>query len=417
MDGALTLSGSSATLAPLYSRFDINGLFEWRNGARLKSDDVAERGKTYANAGLQAEGIVNLEDHHLVLDGNSTSVGAARFEFVGDSTFEISEGSSYEHQSGTYFLNGSLTGDLVINRGTLIKSVDTGESQIRAYTDNSGLIHVQAGTLKMYYGGTCNGSYLGEPGTMLEFHNGHYFDGSSSIVADRVSFPEGGHTIQGVYDVTTSTGTGSWTVTFTDQADIVSFGSLFKIPSGTVDFDCLGMLHFDTLDISDGDGKANFNTGDPVEITDLIIGRGLIQGPSDIAINGSLTWNRGGEIKDAGTITAYGDVLVGPNGDRKLLDDTTFNNAATATFLGGVECRGSAVFNNLATGVVDLQADVEAISTVNNAGLIVKSAGTGTSQFRGVVTNTGTIEVQTGTLRFYTGLRRELHADGRSACA
>ena len=403
VDGTLTLNGSSATLAPLYSRFDINGPFEWRNSARLRSDDVADGGVTYANGGLQAEGIVSLEDHHLVLDGYSTSVGTARIEFVGDSTFEIRQGSSYEHQGGTYFLNGSSSGDYVINAGTLMKSGDTGDSQIRAYTDNSGLIHVQTGSLTLWYGGTCNGHYLGDPGTLLEFHHGYYFDGSSSIVADRVSFPEGGHTIQGTYDVTTSTTTGSWTVTFTDQADILNFGSSFHITFGTVNFDCPGTLQFDTLNISDGDGKAYFNTGNPVEITDLIIGKGLIQGPSDITISGSLTWNRGGEFRDAGAITTNGDVLVGPNGDRKLLDDTTFNNAATATFLGGVECSGSAVFNNLATGVVDLQADVQAISTVNNAGLIVKSAGTGTSQFRGVVTNAGTIEVQTGTLRFYTG--------------
>ncbi|UCE61926.1 MAG: hypothetical protein JSU63_09365, partial [Phycisphaerales bacterium] len=71
-----------------------------------------------------------------------------------------------------------------------------------------------------------------------------------------------------------------------------------------------------------------------------------------------LTWNASGHFSGPGTINANGDVLVGPGGGEKTLRDCVFNNAGTATLLGGFNMpHGTVVFNNLATGVIDIQAD------------------------------------------------------------
>ncbi|MFH1747890.1 MAG: S-layer family protein [Planctomycetota bacterium] len=406
VDGNLGLSGNGVALR-VDDRLDIGGLFEWTGSGQLTGPGV-----TYANGGAQISGIVYLYGHHLILDGASTSVGTGRVEFLGDSTFEIQPGSSYEHQGGTYFLNGN-TGDNFRNAGTLIKSVDPGASSIRMFTNNSGLIHVQTGTLKFYLYGSSSGDFLAEPGTTLEFVDGGFeFLSSSSVVADNVLFGTGGggwSNVRGTYDVASATTVSNGQVTFTDNANIISYGSSFYIPRGIVNFNAIigGPIQFDTLSIGPGatsDGIANFNSGDPVQITNLIIGPGAIQSTGDITLIGLTTWNAGGDFGGTGTVNANGDVLVGPSGDQKTLSNCTFNNAATATFLSGIN-RASSVFNNLATGVMDIQADVGVFNNsfsdpFNNAGTFVKSAGTGTATIRGAVTNTGTVEVQSGVLSF-----------------
>ncbi|UCG16914.1 MAG: S-layer family protein [Phycisphaerales bacterium] len=410
VDGDLGLSGTGTVLR-VDDRLDIGGLFEWTGSGVSSSAKLTGSGVTYANGGVQISENVDLEDHYLILDGNSTSVCDGRVGFPGTSVFEIRPGSTYEHQGGTYFLSGS-TGDSFVNGGTLIKSVNPGYSNIYVFTEKSGLIHVQTGALRFYLGGNSSGDFLGDLGTTFEFNGGHQFLPGSSIVADNVLFPQGGHTVRGTYDVTTATTNKATVLTFTSEADIISYGASFYILYGTVNFDAIvgGPIQFDTLSIgpgASGDGAANFSSGDPVQVTNLILGPGKIQGPGPITISGLTTWNAGGEFYGPGTINADGDVLVNPNGDQKVLRDCVFNNAGTATFLGGFNRPTPAVFNNLATGVVDIQFDGGAIlgyaQPLNNAGTIVKSAGTGTSTIQAAAINTGTVEVQTGVLRFYTG--------------
>ncbi|MBN2561627.1 MAG: hypothetical protein JXQ75_11925 [Phycisphaerae bacterium] len=408
VEGNLLLANANTTLWA-YDRLDISGLFEWTG-----SGELTGAGETHANGGVEISNIVFLDGHHLILDGNSTSVCTGRVELPGDSVFEIRPGSTYEHQGGTYFLNGG-SGDQFINQGTLIKSVNTGNSQIRAYTNNSGLIHVQTGTLQFCNYGSSTGDFVGEPGTTFQFVNGGFnFLAGSSVVADNVLFTTGAagwSYVRGTWNIATATTiSAGQDVTFTEEADIVSYGSSFSIPQGTANFDAPigGPIQFDTFSIgpsSINDATANFNSGDPVEITNLTIGRGTLQGPGPVTISGLLTWNAGGGFDGTGTVNADGDVLVNTNGDQKTLSDCTFNNAATATFLGGFS-RSSAVVNNLETGVMDFQADVGLggyAQPLNNAGTMVKSAGTGTSTIQAAMNNTGTVEVQTGVLRFYTG--------------
>jgi hypothetical protein len=415
VSGDLSLSGNNTTLG-VWDRLDIGGLFEWIAGSQL-----AGPGVTYANGGvyttdLAYPSLVYLNGHHLILDGHSTSVGSGRVEFLGASVFEIRPGSSYEHQGGTYFLNGGAD-DQFVNQGTLIKSVNSGTSMINAVTSNTGLIHVKAGTLsfRQQYSSS-GGDFLGDPGTAFQFVNGGFtFHAGSSVVADNILFTDGAagwNTVRGSWNVTTSTTiSAGQQVTFAEEANVISYGSSFYIPRGTVNFNTVigGTIHFDTLSIgpgATGDGIANFNSGDPVQVTNLIIGPGTIQGVSDITLNGLTTWNAGGDFGGTGTVNANGDVLINPNGDQKTLNNCTFNNAATATFLGGFG-RSSAVVNNLATGVMDIQADVGVLSgyaqPLNNAGTIVKSAGIGTSTIQATMNNTGTVEVRTGVLKFYAG--------------
>jgi hypothetical protein len=96
---------------------------------------------------------------------------------------------------------------------------------------------------------------------------------------------------------------------------------------------------------------------------------------------------------------------VGPGGGQKSLYNRTINNAGLTTMNGRFEMLSSSVFNNLPTGVFDILIDGTIIGSgsttpFNNAGLVVKSAGGGISTIRAPISNTGTVEVRTGTLLF-----------------
>jgi hypothetical protein len=418
VDGELGLSGNNSVLE-VSDRLDIAGMFTWTGSNVTSSAKLKGPGVTYAHGGVAISQVVHLDQHHLVLDGDSTSVCDGRVDFSGPAVFEIRPGSTYEHQGSGYILNGWWS-DQFINGGTLIKSTDSGVSLVYMFTDNSGLIHVQTGTLKFYLGSSSTGAFLADAGTTLEFNGGGFeFLAGSSIQADSILFSNGAsgsNNVRGTYNVATKTTQNSGqALTFTEEANIISYGPSFYITKGVVNFDALagGPIHFDTFSMGAGyyAGTANFNSGDPVEVTNLTLAPGTITGPSTITINGLLTWGASSQFRGPGTVNANGDVVVEAGGGEKRLYERVFNNAATATFLGPLNLSSSGVFNNLASGLIDIQADSGASifggsgvggAELNNAGTMIKSAGTGTSTISAPTTNTGTVEVQTGVLQFYT---------------
>jgi len=424
VDGNMELSVDNTVLR-VDDRLDIGGLFEW-NGSNISyAAKLVGLGVTYANGGVKLVDVVRL-DGHLVLDGHSTSITTTGQVYFlgGSSVLEISPGSIYEHQGRGYALHG-WTGDMFDNDGTFIASVDTGAHWINVFTDNSGLIHAQNGTLALRRGSSSTGAFLGDPGTMLEFSNGgHEFLPNSSIVADNVTF-NGGNTVHGTYDVTTATTHTEHSLTFTSEANIISYGSAFYISSGTVNFDAIvgGNITFDTLSVGGtGYGTANFNSGDPVQVTNLVIGPGTIQGPSTVSVSTHLTWggsSGSASFKGPGVVNVDGDMTIAAS-STNYLQNRVLNNAGHTTFLGRLSLASSAVFNNLASGVIDIQNDgdvfpLDASSSFNNAGMLVKSAGVGTSTIAVDFSNSGIVEVQSGVLEFrgYT-LAQQTQTAGRT---
>ncbi len=412
--GDLRLANNDSVLQ-VDDRLDVGGLFEWTGSNSSSSAKLKGAGVTYVNGGSQITDIVHLDQHRLVLDGNSTSVTTTgRVDFAGPAVFEIRPGSTYEHRGSGYILNGWFS-DRFVNGGTLIKSADPGSSTIYMFTENNGLIHVQAGTLKFYLYGSSSGDFLGDPGTTLHFVDGGFeFYNGSTLTAHNVILNGNGGGWNCVYGGATWNVTGTTTVqggqtTFDSAADVVSYGSSFYVPAGTVNFNAvLGEpIVFETFSVGPGGNAiASFNSGDPVQVTNLIIGPGSIAGPSQITVSGLLTWNSSGSIVGPGTINADGGLLVTAGSGERTLNNRILDNAATATFQGCLSLSGTATFNNLPGAVMDIQFDSGASvinwGTLSNAGTLVKSAGTGTSHINAKVTNTGTVEVQTGTLQFNT---------------
>ncbi len=139
---------------------------------------------------------------------------------------------------------------------------------------------------------------------------------------------------------------------------------------------------------------------------------GVLQGGSSISTSGTFTWNGAARLGGAGTLTSNGTMLI--NGSAEI-DGRIINNAGSAIWSAGdlqpYQLSVPDVFNNLAGATFDIQGDhnisafnAGATLSFNNAGVIRKDTTLGTTQFiNATLTNSGTVDVQTGTLAIGAG--------------
>jgi hypothetical protein len=223
--------------------------------------------------------------------------------------------------------------------------------------------------------------------------------------------------------------------TLDTRGDLVNHGLINNL-GGTVEGNFVndgtgvgtGALINSTLTI---DGSFE-NTG-----TVTIVSGGALTSTNAIANSGDIRLNGGSINASAGftnasqfewisgtlaydTINSGTASLLGSN-DKSVSGGSVFNNSGTfiQSGSGNLDLDGHepgyytnfpspATLNNLTGGIYSLQSDSgiaapdQPLSIVNNAGLFQKSAGTGTSVIQIGVTfnNTGTVEVDSGTLEF-----------------
>jgi hypothetical protein len=402
--GNLTLANNGTVLRP-NARLDIEGLVTWTGSNVTSSARFAGTGETWAHSGITITGgVVHLDSHDLYLEGQSVVQSNGRIDYLGDSSITIRPGATFDYQSSNFGITGGFTGAFV-NLGTFLKTVSANTMHISVLTQNSGLMHVETGTLQLSRLSDNSGSFIADAGAVLEFiGGGHEFLPSSSIVAETVRFPSGiagTNNFRGLYNVSGST-TVTTSTTFTDEANVISYGANFT-SSGTATLDAvLGKtIEFDNV----FGGIISFNSGDPIIAENLsLTGFGVIQGISTITVNEQLTWGAGTTFRGPGILNVNGQMNVGPGGGQKSLVDRILNVSGEVIFNGAFGLNGSAVVNNLATGVMDLRIDGNLMTSesplFNNAGTVIKTAGSGTSSIFPNTANTGRIESSIGTLQF-----------------
>ncbi len=148
-------------------------------------------------------------------------------------------------------------------------------------------------------------------------------------------------------------------------------------------------------------GSVAFTNTTTAVIPNLVVNGGILGGTGDILIANVLSWTAG-RIEGSGAIevNTSSNGTIGGTGlelsGRELANrGTLYVNGDGPTFSNG------AVLNNLATGTIDFVGDFSLLGTgtVNNDGLLVKSAATGTStRIVPDVVNVGTLDVQGGTI-------------------
>ncbi len=157
-------------------------------------------------------------------------------------------------------------------------------------------------------------------------------------------------------------------------------------------------------DVIVGTGISYAGTFAEAAHTELTINLG-----DSLALSGAATFT-GATVDGAGRITTSGATNLAQlvyNGSNLWQNSGTVTETGQFT-LGGVNGQGS-VFSNLAGSVFDIAGNVGiagtvASSTFRNAGLLAKTTGTGVSTIAAAVTNTGTIEVASGTLDLQQGV-------------
>jgi len=155
----------------------------------------------------------------------------------------------------------------------------------------------------------------------------------------------------------------------------------------------------DTAVINDGE----VNLTSDVTVQELDLRYGTLQGSANITVTGMTTWS-GGYMKGSGTTNANGGLTL--NGSNRYLYQRTLNNPLTATWTGGdIYLYAGATINN--SGTWDVQADSGLLyggggplSIFDNSGVFQKTAGTGNTVVGINFNNSGSVDVQVGTLGF-----------------
>ena len=164
-----------------------------------------------------------------------------------------------------------------------------------------------------------------------------------------------------------------------------------------------------SLEISTRNG-AHLNWNLDAAVPSVLLSQGTLGGTGTLTVTETMNWT-GGEMGGGGTtaIAPGATLTIDASSVGMAAGGRTIANQGTIDWLrGNVNASGSARLsvNNQPGGLFDIRTNASLGATgsvFNNAGLVRKSAGTGRSAVTMALNNTGTAEVQAGTLAFTRG--------------
>ncbi len=291
-----------------------------------------------------------LDDNlYVVLDADGSSTSQSLLD-------NLSTGVIDFNGDGQEFSSGGSTA-LIENAGKIDKTAGTGNSDVSVVVDNTGTIEADSGAIVLHNGGSMGGKLIGAG--EIVFRGSAAYTLTSALTLSVANFE-------------------LW-----DSAD-VTFGKSFTY--GGV-----------------------FYEGGSFSNTELLLGG------YTLTLSGTATFTAA-----YGAVTIEGGTVSLTKTAKASIDDTyidggvTFKNAGTLddnlyVYLDADGGSAQSLLSNLATGVIDITGDGDAIDAkgsaalVNNAGKIDKTAGTGTSDIYVLLHNTGTLESDTGTIVLHDG--------------
>jgi Bacterial Ig domain/Protein of unknown function (DUF642)/Divergent InlB B-repeat domain len=408
----LQLAGGSITLSPTFQNGSITnltllgatlnttnsvtGILNWNgtiNGAlTIASGAVCNwtNGRFGGSLIISTNAVLNLSggnskdlpDSTLVNNGTvNWSGGHVR----GNSSTIYTNNNLWIAQSDNQINNDYGGSSTYYNNATFRKSPTTGTSTIAATFINNGLIDVQSGTLTVSGGGSFGGTFQAATGTTVNFSNGGYLNGTYAPATNASFNLTGGSFSYGPALSFNGAGTSSFTggnITLTN-APIPNL----QLTGGTV---ALG---------------ANFENG---SITNLTLNGSTLSGTN--TVTGTLNWVSG-SISGVLTVATNGVVNLTGSGSKTLSGILT--NAGLVNWSGSADFQlmsnsGAGSIYNLSTGIIDIQNNQSlkyyyGSEYLNNAGLIRKSAGTGTTAISVNLDNTGVVSALTGAISLRSG--------------
>ncbi len=328
---------------------NLSGAINWLSGF------MSGAGRTFANGGMSIGGAGDhsLNCRTLNNAGTATWTGTGNIYAYNGAVFNNLAGATFDVQNNEFFGAYCCSDATFNNAGTFRKSAGAGTTTINynIVFNNSGTVDVQSGTLALGGGGTSSSTLNIATGAALSFTGNYRLSAGTSV-------------------------TGA------------------------------GFAHVAGRDLM---------VNGAVSAQNVELNSGTLDGGGTLTVTNVFSWT-GGTMQGAGaTNLAAGASLNIASTSDTYLNGRTLNNAGTATWTGTgyVNADNGAVFNNLAGATFDVQNNAffgayccsVSGATFNNAGTFRKSAGSGTTTF-GVniaFNNTGTVNVQTGTLNFTGG--------------
>ncbi len=371
----LTLNSSFATLNDTGS-LTVNGPFTWTSGNLTGTGHTVLNGASSLSGGFFSMLTDQTVDNHgtaTVAAGNSIDFrGNAVWNNDADGTFVLPDSASL----GNFFPGPAAAFN---NFGTFQKTT-AGSASVGVPFNNSGSVDVQTGTLTLSSGGAGGGTFTVEGGATL--------------------VPSGTYTFNGA----TETGAGTVQVGTFNTLAVAGPSSVqnLVVNGGTVNVNAA--LSVQSLTVSSG----TVNVNAPLTVQTLALSGGTLTGPAAVTVNGTFTWT-GGNLSGAGDTVLNGTSTLTGSFFSPL--SRQIDNFGTAAVVAGTSLnfQNNAVFNNKAGGTL-LLPDSAGMSTffsngsaLNNAGLVLKTTPSGTTTLGLPVNNTGTIDVQAGTLTLSGG--------------
>ncbi len=334
-----------------------NQLFTWSAGS-LSGGLVlnANGGILFNGAGtvtLDGATLNNATGQTATMNGTGASV------LLNNAAVFNNNGNFLAQNSG--FFGTTSGGGTINNVGTFTRDTGTGVFSIQGGLtfNNTGTVNVDSGFLSLNVSdnGSTPGDFNVAAGANLIFNGNFNLTASSDLAgAGSVTFSSGTQTLNGSYGLSAINVAGAQTI--------------FNIP-------------------------ANVGT---VSLTS-----GSLEGSGAISAGGLFTWT-GGDLKGSAAFNANGGVLI--NGENVFLG-RTLNLAAGQTLTmngsGGLFCEAGGVVNNNGTFLAQNDRVVGNVGggALNNTGTFTRNTSSGTFSIGVPMTNSGTVNVNSGTLDFF----------------
>ena len=185
------------------------------------------------------------------------------------------------------------------------------------------------------------------------------------------------------------------------SGSLMSGAGRVLVSGAAVDFS--GVLTSNILSVVSG--TVNFNGTNRAAPSVLNITNGTVGGSNLVTVSGLMTW-LAGTIQGSNAIVANGGLTIAAGASGVNLTGRSLVNAAVAKWLGDTITIGAGgAFSNAANGTFDSTFDGTFLNNggtnlIANAGLFRKTGGTVSTVISVPFNNSGTLEVDTGTINF-----------------
>jgi len=359
--GAVNLDGTLAGTSPVIA----SGALDWTGGTI--TGVLTCNGGTLDNPqGINGGTLINTGSLNWIPypdTGNGSiisnaSTGTINFQINGDDITRNSFGGA-----ATFYNAGQINGS------------GSGTGTIGDTFINTGTVTVSSGTLEAAAGGTNFGTMIANGSGGVGLGGGTFYFANSSVVFGSGAFvvTEGTANVSGALNIT-----GSWTVN-----------------EGTANFSGTSTAAGQTLNIVGG--AANFVGAGPW-ITGAVNLDGTLAGTSPVIASGALDWT-GGTI--TGVLSCNGGTVDDPQG----INGGTLINTGPLNWIPYPDTGGGSIISNAPTGTINLPLNDQTLTrnsfggaaTFYNAGQI-NASGSGTGSLGDTLINSGTLNLQGGTI-------------------